>query len=206
MAGIRAAVNATWREHALDGLATIDALDLAHAWFARPHSEDKLAAVLVLGERIPGRLELAHVPALARPFEVGWLADWNVVDWMAVKGIAPFLRDRPDTCERLAAIAGWAQAPGLWQRRAAAVALVPLAPLGDAVCPGFVDTALVVCAANVAASRERWAHTGPGWLLRELSIAAPDAVRAFIERTPELSPEGRRMASARLRGGPYRRR
>jgi 3-methyladenine DNA glycosylase AlkD len=70
---------------------------------------------------------------------------------------------------------------------------------------GFVPLVLGACAANLV-SDDRFAHTGPGWVLRELSAAAPDAVRAFVAAHPELSTEGRRMATATLRPGAYRRR
>jgi hypothetical protein len=53
---------------------------------------------------------------------------------------------------------------------------------------------------------DRFAHPGPGWALRELSAAEPERVRDFVDAHPELSPEGRRMALARLTSGPYRRR
>jgi len=43
-------------------------------------------------------------------------------------------------------------------------------------------------------------------VLRELSRAVPEAVAAFVEAHPEMSAEARRMATARLRAGPYRRR
>lgn len=93
----------------------------------------------------------------------------------------------------------------LWQRRAGLVAFVKLAPVADTQFDGLIPLILDACAANLV-SHDRFAHTGPGWVLRELSIAAPDAVAGFVESHPELSNEARRMATARLRPGPYRRR
>jgi hypothetical protein len=43
-------------------------------------------------------------------------------------------------------------------------------------------------------------------VLRQLSRAHPERVAAFVDDHPELSSEARRMATARLRSGPYRRR
>jgi hypothetical protein len=43
-------------------------------------------------------------------------------------------------------------------------------------------------------------------LLRELSRSHPDQVAQFVDAHPELSAEAARMATARLRPGPYRRR
>ena len=56
---------------------------------------------------------------------------------------------------------------------------------------------LDACAANIRFA-DRFAHTGPGWALRELSVAEPERVREFVDAHPELSREGRRMALARL--------
>jgi 3-methyladenine DNA glycosylase AlkD len=206
MAGVRAALRATWNGLDLAAWEVDDLLLLAGRWFARPATEDKLAAVLLLAEQIRARLELRHSAVLAKPLEVGQLADWNVVDWYAVKALAGFVSDGIDAEERTRLVAGWAGAPGLWQRRAAAVALAPLAPRGETVFAGFTELCLEVCRRNVEASAERWAHTGPGWLLRELSLADPEAVRRFVDVTPSLSLEGRRMATARFRAGRYRRR
>jgi 3-methyladenine DNA glycosylase AlkD len=206
MGGVRAALRATWRDLDLAAWEVDDLLVLAGRWFARPATEDKLAAVLLLAGQIPARLELRHAAVLAEPLEAGHLADWNIVDWYAVKALAGFVSGGTDAEARTRLIAGWAGADGLWQRRAAAVALVPLAPRGESLFTGFTELCLQVCRRNVEASAERWAHTGPGWLLRELSIADPEAVRRFVAATPSLSTEGRRMATARLRGGTYRRR
>ena len=76
------------------------------------------------------------------------------------------------------AIAGWSEATPLWQRRAGAVALAPLAPKGDGNFPNFTRLALGVCAANVRDS-ERFLQTSVGWLLRELSKAEPRGRRAL---------------------------
>lgn len=205
MAGIRAATRAVWGDHALAAWSTDDLLALAHAWFARPASEDKLAAVLLLAEQMPERLSLEHVDALAAPFVSGDIADWNVTDWYCTKAVHRFLKDADDLPQRARAVAGWSRAEGLWHRRAGVVSFVGLVPQADALFPGFVDLVLDACSANLATS-DRFAHTGPGWVLRELSRAAPERVQGFVDQHPEMSSEARRMATARLRPGPYRRR
>jgi 3-methyladenine DNA glycosylase AlkD len=64
---------------------------------------------------------------------------------------------------------------------------------------------LAACANNLV-SADRFTHTGPGWLLRELSRSHPDQVAGFVEAHPELSVEAARMATARLHPRPCRRR
>jgi 3-methyladenine DNA glycosylase AlkD len=204
MAGVRRAVRAVWRAQALGERDTDAVLRLAADWIAATPTEDKLAGVLLLAEHLAPDLERRHVDALADPLVRGHLADWNVVDWYATKAVHAFLTSRPDELEpRSVLVAGWADGDSVWHRRAAVVSFVKLAP--DPPFDGFVDLVLGACAANLV-SDDRFAHTGPGWVLRELSIGAPQAVAEFVDTHPELNAEGRRMATARLRDGPYRRR
>jgi 3-methyladenine DNA glycosylase AlkD len=207
MAGIRAAVRAVRRSAGLDAWAVNDQLDLAQRWFAAEASEDKLAAVLLIAEHLAPLLEDGHAERLVAPLAGGDVADWNVCDWYAVKALHRFLVPAGDLVVegRAHAVASWASREGLWLRRASVVAFVGSAPSADRQFRGYVELVLSACAANLV-SDERFAHTGPGWVLRELSRVAPDAVRDFVDAHPELSPEGRRMALARLRPGPYRRR
>jgi 3-methyladenine DNA glycosylase AlkD len=204
MAGVRRVVRTVWAERALDQHGPDAVLELALSWFGAEATEDKLAGVLLIAEHLAPRLADRHATALGAPLARGDLADWNVVDWYATKAVHAFLTARPDRiAARSVRVARWADAPGLWSRRGAVVAFV-----GSAGAPpfdGFVPLVLGVCARSLELD-DRFAHTGPGWLLRELSTAAPAEVRAFLAAHPELSAEGRRMASARLRRGPYRRR
>jgi 3-methyladenine DNA glycosylase AlkD len=206
MAGIRAAVGQTWREYGLDDAGTDELIALAHRWFAAQMEEDKLAAVLLLAEHVVGRLDLTHIDALAAPFTTGDIFDWSVCDWYATKTLHAYLTaDAGGVEERSRALARWGTADNLWQRRAGLVAFVKLAPVARQQFKGFTEVVLELCRNNLV-SDDRFAHTGPGWVLRELSRCEPDAVRTFVENEPRLSKEARRMALARLRPGPYRRR
>ncbi len=145
---------------------------------------------------------------LTRPFQLGALADWNIVDWYATKALNAYLTAGsagPVAADRAAVLVEWTGASGLWQRRAGLVAFVRTAGRPDRHFPGYTDLILTACAANLV-DTDRFAHTGPGWVLRELSRARPELVAGFVDAHPELSAEGRRMATALLRAGPYRRR
>lgn len=204
MAGIRRAVRTIWTGHALQDRTTDDLLDVAADWFAVRYTEDRLAAVLLIAEHLAPRLDDGHDRALALPLERGDVADWNICDWYATKALHAYLT-AGDLSVRAPRIAAWARTDRLWQRRAGVVAFVKLAPAAGRQYDGFVDLVLQACADNLV-SDDRFAHTGPGWALRELSQAFPDRVAAFVDEHPELSTEARRMATARLRTGPYRRR
>ena len=204
MAGVRRAVRSAWSDHELSERSTDDVLGLALEWLAQPMTEDKLAGVLLVAEHLAPRLEDHHARALAAPLAAGHLADWNAVDWYATKAVHAFLRARPEqVAARSVLVARWAEGDNVWLRRAGVVSFAKLAP--SPPFDGFIPVVLAACAGNLV-SDDRFAHTGPGWVLRELSKAAPDDVAAFVESHPELSAEGRRMALAHLRPGPYRRR
>ena len=92
----------------------------------------------------------------------------------------------------------WRDANNLWQRRAAGVAFISLAKHGDDNFPGFVEMMLETCAVTIY-SAERFAQTGTGWVLRELSVADCDSVARFIEQHAALfSAEGMRYATEKM--------
>jgi 3-methyladenine DNA glycosylase AlkD len=78
------------------------------------------------------------------------------------------------------------------------VAFVNLAKQGEANFEGFTEMLLESCATLVKRP-ERFAQTGAGWVLRELSCADPAAVFAFVgAHREELSKEAFKRATGRL--------
>lgn len=172
--------------------------ELALSLLRETACEDKLAGILYLQEvLIPsGILTCADLPQLAQLFEQGYIADWNTCDWFCVKVLGPLIEREGAACAQ--EIAAWSTANTLWQRRAAGVAFVNLAAQGEANFPGFTNLLLQVNDATLR-SPERFAQTGTGWVLRELSVAEPDRVIRFIEEHLSLfSSEGLRYATAKL--------
>lgn len=162
-------------------------------------TEDKLAGMLLLqeilipAEAIPWRSDLLR---WAKLFDDAHIHDWNTCDWFCVRVLGPLARLNGEPCARR--IAKWSRARNLWRRRAAGVAFVNLAADGDANFPGFIDMVLGVCE-RTARSPERFAQTGTGWVLRELSKADPERVAAFVhDQGGRLSTEAVRMAVAEL--------
>ena len=198
MATTRRIVHATWQTAGIDRLAPQVQIELALAQFAEPYCEDKLAGVLALSERLLGHLTAEHVPALARPFELGYIEDWGTCDWYCVKVLGRFVESGEDRVRRAEAVAGWRDGSTLWQRRAAAVSFVNLAPQGERFFDGFTDLLLTVCQSNVA-DPARFSQTSVGWLLRELSRAEPARVREFVDQhAGHMSREALKAATARL--------
>lgn len=198
MAAIRRLVH-DWHDETGHSWKPKQLRDLAIALVRCETAEDKLAGILLLAEillpahDIPWRTELRRWAAL---FDEGSIADWNTCDWFCVKVLGPLADQSGEECARV--IAGWSRARNLWRRRAAGVAFVNLAPQGDDNFAGFEAMLLEVCARTVQSS-ERFAQTGTGWVLRELSDAAPALVAQFVEdHLALMSREAVRMACARL--------
>ena len=198
MARIRAVVHALWRDEGLDRLPPGAQIELALRLLAEPFSEDKVAGVLVLAERLLGELSLDDVPRLGEPLARGDIDDWSTSDWYCVKVLGPFVAASDDRQAAAEAVASWRSADRLWHRRAAAVSFVRLAPRAEDFYPGFSDLLLVI-SATLVRDPARFSQTAVGWLLRELSVGAPAAVEAFVEAHRErMSREAFRSATAKL--------
>ncbi len=197
MATIRQVVHDVWDAEGLEALPLAERIDAALKQFEQRHAEDKLAGVLMLSERLIPELSTEHVALLARPFN-GHIEDWGTCDWYCVKVLGRFV-EASDRQNRARLIAEWRHAKPLWQRRAAAVSFVNLAPQGDQFFRGFTSLLLTVCATNVK-DPARFSQTSVGWLLRELSKAEPERVRTFVDKHgPQMSKEALKAATARLR-------
>jgi 3-methyladenine DNA glycosylase AlkD len=200
MGDVRAAVHA-WveAEGFREQLSPGDQVDLALGLMRESLAEDKIAGILYLQEVLlpSGTIDWpADLPCFARLFDEGHIADWNTCDWFCVKLLGPLAQREGEPCAR--AIAAWREAANLWRHRASAVAFVNLAKKGDANFAGFTDMLLESCA-TLALREERFAQTGAGWVLRELSRAEPERVAAFVgAHRDELSREAFERATGGL--------
>jgi 3-methyladenine DNA glycosylase AlkD len=198
MAGIRRVVH-TWRADEGSTWTPKQLRDLAIELIRQDLTEDKLAGILLIQEvlipagLIPWRTDLKR---WARLFDDGFIYDWNTCDWFCVRVLGPLATAQGEECAR--AIADWSRARNLWRRRAAGVAFVNLAPRGDANFRGFTTMLLDVCERTVR-HPERFAQTGTGWVLRELSHAEPRRVAKFVEgNLTGMSREAVRMSVAAM--------
>ncbi len=195
MAKVRVCVRAWWAEHGLDVHPASVGKRVAIALIEQSMVEEKLAGILVLQDLLGSHLRATDVPAFARLFAAGHLAEWNVVDWFIMKVLVTLL-DRPQgRRDVVRAIAQWRLGETVWQRRAACLAFIKLAPQGDAA---VVDNVLAICS-TVVWSIERHDQTAVGCVLRELARAEPERVEAFLRRHALLmSKEGIRHATAKF--------
>ena len=198
MAGIRRVVH-EWHDAEGHQWKPTRLRDLSVSLIQQEPAEDKLAGILLIQEIllpagvIPWRTE---VKRWARLFDDGFISDWNTCDWFCIRVLGPLAAAEGEDCAR--AIAAWRRARNLWRRRAAGVGFVTLAPKGEANFPGFTAMVLEVCD-STARHPERFAQTGTGWVLRELSDADPSRVAGFVaEHLDQMSREAVRMSVARL--------
>jgi 3-methyladenine DNA glycosylase AlkD len=181
MAKVGSCVRAWWNDHGLSDHPVTVGKRVALALIEQPMIEDKLAGILVLQDLLGAHLRASDLPAFARLFAAGHLADWNVVDWFVMKVLVTLL-DRPvGRREVVRALAQWRTADTTWQRRAACLAFIKPAPLGDAALPGLTDHILTICG-TVVWSHEPHDQTAVGCVLRELARAEPGKVEAFFRR------------------------
>jgi 3-methyladenine DNA glycosylase AlkD len=200
MADIRAVLHAWIADEQIETrLSTDEQKELALTLLRETVAEDKLAGILFLQEVLLPLNAIqwqADLPRLARLFKEGDIYDWNTCDWFCVKFLGPLIEQAGEACAR--ATAEWRHAENLWQRRASGVAFVNLAKHGDANFEGFTDLLLEICAATIQ-HPERFAQTGTGWVLRELSLADQERVVNFIEQhIDDFSSEGLRYATEKL--------
>ncbi len=198
MAAIRQVVH-VWHDESATAWTPKQLRDLAIALIHQDLTEDKLAGILLIQEillpagHVPWRTELRR---WAKLFDHGFIYDWNTCDWFCIRVLGPLVVAEGEECAR--AIADWSRARNLWRRRAAGVGFVNLAPQGDDNFEGFTSMLLEVCERTVR-HQDRFAQTGTGWVLRELSHAEPGRVGAFVrDHVGLMSREALRMSIAKL--------
>jgi 3-methyladenine DNA glycosylase AlkD len=200
MGDVRKTVHAWFKEERLGAhLSVAQQKDLALMLLEEDYTEDKLAGVLFLQEILlpAGALEWrSDLPRFARLFDEGYIRDWNVCDWFCVKVLGPLVEQQGEACAR--AISEWREANSVWQCRASVVAFVNLASKGDRNFPGFTGMVLNSCS-HLLGSQERFAQTGVGWVLRELSSSDQGRVVGFVEANLDrFSREGLKNATKYL--------
>ena len=181
---VRACVRTWWTDHDFDKCPSAVGKRIALALIEQRKIEHKLAGISILQDQ-GDQLRVTDLPAFARLFEGGHLADDVVVDWFTSKVLVTLLDRTAGRAEVARQLAAWRHADTTWQRRAACLAFLELARDGDAALDGLVSLALAICA-TVVWSHERTDQVAVGWLLRELSRGNAGRVEAFFRRHARL--------------------
>lgn len=183
IARIRTCVRAWWTEHDFDKCPATVGKRIAVALLEQRTIEDKVAGISILQDLLGDQLRVTDLPAFARLYGGGHLADPIVADWFTSKVLVTLLERAAGRAEVARELATWREAETVWQRRAACLAFIKLAPAAPAL--GLLELVLGICA-TVVWSHERFDQTAVGWLLRELSRGAPTRVEAFFRRHARL--------------------
>jgi 3-methyladenine DNA glycosylase AlkD len=182
MGDVRKAVHVWFEEERLGKHLSVEQQkDLALMLLEENYTEDKLAGVLFLQEILlpVGALDWrSDLPRFARLFDQGYIRDWSICDWFCVKVLGPLVEQQGEACAR--AISEWREANSVWQRRASVVTFANLASKGDENFPGFTEMVLDNCS-HLLRSHERFAQTGVGWVLRELTRSDQGRVIGLVE-------------------------
>jgi 3-methyladenine DNA glycosylase AlkD len=200
---VREIVTAWYADHCLADVDDEGFVAHLTAAVGQPVTENALAVYVLLQDATLQRLEPERdLPTIASWFDDGHVADWNSCDWLCVRVLGPMIERHGEPAART--IAAWHDAPGLWRRRASVVAFVNLVGRAEEPFPACRQLVLNACA-SVVVDPERFAQTGVGWVLRELSTADPAAVAAFVDaHRSAMSTEALRTATTRLRGAKRR--
>ena len=198
MGEIRRQLRTWWTSFDLGSLSLPERKRIALKLFEGQYAEDKLAGTLVLSEILLAEVDEQDIEQFARLFESGLIADWNTCDWFCVKVLGRVIARELPRRKIADRVAAWCAARSVWQRRASNIAFVNLAKRGDANFAGFTRLMLLTCQTTVR-SRERFAQTGAGWLLRELAESERHAVLEFAEtHLRDLSSEAIRYITERM--------
>lgn len=159
---------------------------------AHSHTEPKLAAILSVQLFWTPDRSGAILDTTSAWFDRGWIADWNVCDWLCVRLLTPVLDHDPERA--VATFREWNGSPQQWKARASLVPFAQSHALAD-------HTKAILEMAEVLIRREeRFCKTAVGWVLREYSKVDPGAVSTFLERwTADTTPEVVRNATKYIR-------
>jgi 3-methyladenine DNA glycosylase AlkD len=160
-----------------------NAIGFCDALIRRPELEAKSVGIIVLARWRAG-FPFTLFGTARRWLAGGHAASWAAVDLLAPAVLTPLVERRPAL---LAELRRWTSARSLWVRRAAAVAVIPLARRGDAL-----DSAYRIALA-LAPDRHDLIHKATGWMLRE----AGKTDMARLERF--LRTHGRRLPRTTVR-------
>ena len=170
---IRNELKAWYKEEHIGTLPLHRQLHLALSFFADTYAEDKLAGILFLQLYLYRKCDYKTLLSkFELIFDRGYIYDWNVCDWFCVKVLGPLIQENGMPCAR--AVARWSHADNVWQARCAVVAFARLTEER-----AFTPLLLESCAVLIK-REERFAKTGVGWILRELSKTNKRVVVDFI--------------------------
>ncbi|MEK6903759.1 MAG: DNA alkylation repair protein [Nanoarchaeota archaeon] len=172
---IREKLKEWYKEEHIERLSPNKQLDLALSFFAEKYAEDKLAGILFLQNYLHNKFDWKLlILKFEKLFKENYIYDWNICDWFCVRVLGPIIKENRMPCAR--AISKWNNARNVWQARASLVAFANLTKEKEYL-PLLLDSCSILIKRD-----ERFAKTGVGWILREISKSDKGIVVEFIDK------------------------
>ena len=160
---------------------------VAEKLWKQPNIEERALAIFILAS-FRSVLTAADFARLDRWIDS--ISNWAETDGLSIDLLGPLLGRHPALIMQLPA---WTRSRNRWRRRAAAVALVPLARYGY-----HIDTAFAICD-RLADDPDDLIEKAIGWLLKEASRTQPRLVVDYLlQNRPCLSRTTLRYACEKL--------
>ena len=170
-------------------LSTQQRLELARTLLRSPYAEEKGFSARILHTCRKG-LGVEFLEQFEPEFRA-YVFDWGTADTLSGKVFRHLIEQGDKTATRH--IVSWRNDSSLWMQRMAAVSFVWLARHGN-----VTTEVLRVCRSTIK-NPERFIQLGTGWVLRELWLAEPERVEAFISKNyRSFSREGLRYAIEKM--------
>jgi 3-methyladenine DNA glycosylase AlkD len=167
------------KKEEIEKLSLNEQLDLALSFFSEKYAEDKLAGILFLQYYLYNKFDWKLLlKKFEKLFKNGYVYDWNICDWFCVRVLGPILKENGMPCAK--AISRWNNAKNVWQARCSVVAFANLTKQKE-----FTPLLLKSCSVLIKRD-ERFAKTGVGWIMRELSKTDKKIVVDFITKNKKL--------------------
>ena len=160
-------------------------------WDEATHREHWYAALALLQHRHYRAWRDPDLLPLVRHLVVSG-AWWDVVDDIATHVVRDLLLGWPEPIATV--LRAWSRDDHLWIRRVAMLAQVGAGARTDPVLLADVLTPNI----GYAGEQVFFSRKAIGWALRDYAWTAPDWVRAYVERHPDLSGLSRREALKHL--------
>ena len=189
---IRDQLHVWYENERVNDLSLDNQLDLALSFLAEEYAEDKLAGILFLQYYLYDKCDWKVLfPRIEKLFEKGCTYDWNICDWLCVRVLGPMVEENGLSCAE--EISKWRHAKNIWQARSSVIAFANLTAEKK-----YRKMIMESCRVLIEKD-ERFAKTGVGWILRELSKSDKGLVVSFIDKNNQhFSKESLRNATKYL--------
>ncbi len=169
---IREIVKSTNKEFKISDQPLEKQVQLLNDLMYQEYTEDKLAAVIFLQLFWKNKNIKESLDMISKWFDLGYIQDWNVCDWLCVRVLSPMVDHQKD--HTILELKKWNKDTNLWKARAS---LVPFAQSKT-----IKDHKIVIhdFATELIVREERFCKTAVGWVLREYSKIDEDYVRQFL--------------------------